>query len=84
MNSEDILFSVENKPGMLHEALDMFKKEKLNLTKIESRPSKIEPWKYYFFIDIEGHIENMKLKTVLAHLTKECNLLKHLGSYPKA
>ena len=61
-----------------------FKKHKINLTKIESRPSKKNAWKYYFFIDLIGHADQPKVKKALNLLEKHCRFLKILGSYPAA
>ena len=79
-----LLFSVKDRVGALHDMLLPFKREKINLTKIESRPSKRKLWEYYFFVDLEGHIEDKKVKRAVAALRKKCNFLKILGSYPKA
>lgn len=54
----------------------------INLSKIESRPSKKRPWDYYFFIDVTGHYESPEMKAALADLRKFCPLVKWLGSYP--
>jgi chorismate mutase/prephenate dehydratase len=54
----------------------------INLSKIESRPSKKRPWDYYFFIDVTGHYNDPEMKEALAELTKFCPLVKWLGSYP--
>lgn len=78
-----IMFSVKDRPGILHDMLSAFKKAGINLTKIESRPSKKGLWKYYFFIDLEGHCEDKKVKKTLEDLEKKCHFLKVLGSYPK-
>ncbi|HEY9154593.1 MAG TPA: prephenate dehydratase [Opitutaceae bacterium] len=56
----------------------------INLSKIESRPSKRRPWDYYFFIDVTGHYEDPAMKEALAELKKFCPLVKWLGSYPVA
>jgi len=77
-----IMFSIKDRVGALHDMLVSFKKYKINLTKIESRPSKRKPWEYYFFVDLEGHIENKKVKKALEELSKDCSYLKVLGSYP--
>ena len=79
-----IVFSMKDKAGALHDALVPFKKNRINLTKIESRPSKKKAWKYYFFVDLEGHYSDKKVKKALSLLEKKCILLKVLGSYPKA
>ncbi len=77
-----ILFSLKNKPGALFEVLFPFKSSKINLTKIESRPSKRRAWEYIFFADIIGHIEDKKVSRVLEEVKDHCIYLKHLGSYP--
>jgi chorismate mutase/prephenate dehydratase len=69
--------------GALHDMLFIFKKNRINLTKIESRPSKKKPWEYYFFIDFEGHRDSHKVKQILKGLTRQCLFIKILGSYPK-
>ena len=56
----------------------------INLSKIESRPSKKRPWDYYFFIDVTGHYDDPKMKEALAELQRFCPLVKWLGSYPAA
>lgn len=77
-----IVFSIKDKMGALHDMLMSFKKYRINLTKIESRPSKRKAWDYYFFIDLEGHKDNPKVKKALLDLEKKCKFLKILGSYP--
>jgi chorismate mutase/prephenate dehydratase len=79
-----LVFSVKDRPGVLHDMLSSFKNRGINLTKIESRPSKKKLWKYYFFLDMQGHREDPKLKKALKDLEKKCKFLKILGSYPKA
>lgn len=54
----------------------------INLSKIESRPSKKRPWDYYFFIDVTGHYEDPAMKDALSELHRYCPLVKWLGSYP--
>ncbi|HSY54319.1 MAG TPA: prephenate dehydratase [Opitutaceae bacterium] len=56
----------------------------INLSKVESRPSKKRPWDYYFFIDVTGHYDDANMKAALAELKKFCPLVKWLGSYPIA
>jgi len=77
-----IVFSMKDRAGALHDVLVPFKKNKINLTKIESRPSKKKAWRYYFFVDLEGHIDGKKVKQALSQLEKHCRYLKVLGSYP--
>jgi chorismate mutase/prephenate dehydratase len=77
-----IMFSVKDRPGALHDMLVPFKKNRINLTKIESRPSKRKAWDYYFFVDLEGHANDAKVKRALEQLNRQSNILKVLGSYP--
>lgn len=78
-----ILFSIKDGVGALYNALTPFKNNGINLTKIESRPSKKKAWKYYFFLDMEGHIRDKKIERAINQLGKHCRYLKVLGSYPK-
>ena len=77
-----VMFSVKDKVGALHAMLAPFKKYDINLTKIESRPSKKKAWQYYFFVDLQGHCQDKKVTAALDDLEKECRYLKILGSYP--
>jgi chorismate mutase/prephenate dehydratase len=77
-----ILFSIKDRVGALHDMLMPFKKNKINLTRIESRPSKKKAWDYYFFVDMLGHIQDPRVKRALAELEAKCTFLKVLGSYP--
>jgi len=54
----------------------------INLSKVESRPSKKRPWDYYFFIDVTGHYEDANMKEALGELRKFCPMVKWMGSYP--
>ncbi|MDD4980540.1 MAG: prephenate dehydratase [Candidatus Omnitrophica bacterium] len=77
-----IMFSIKDKMGALHDMLIPFKKNRINLTKIESRPSKKKAWDYYFFVDLEGHKDDPRIKKALSALENKCRFLKVLGSYP--
>jgi chorismate mutase/prephenate dehydratase len=77
-----ILFSIKDKVGALHDMLMPFKKNRINLTKIESRPSKRKVWDYYFFVDLAGHKDEPRVKKALLELESKCKFLKILGSYP--
>ena len=81
-NKTSILFSLKDRPGALYDALTPFKRERINLTKIESRPSKRKAWEYYFFIDLEGHVSEPRVKRALTALEQDADFLKVLGSYP--
>lgn len=77
-----IMFSIQHKVGALYSALSPFRRYRLNMTKIESRPSKRKAWEYFFFVDCDGHQEDRKLAKALAQLSEHCNFVKVLGSYP--
>jgi chorismate mutase/prephenate dehydratase len=77
-----LMVSVSDKVGALHEAIAAFRKFKINLTKIESRPSKRKAWEYFFFIDCDGHAQDKKVAKAIEHLGEHCNFVKILGSYP--
>jgi len=76
-----ILFSMKNEPGVLYSILQPFATRGLNLTKIESRPTKRRPWEYVNFLDFEGHCETANVRDVLAEVRERCQFLKVLGSY---
>ncbi len=77
-----IMFSIKDKVGALHDMLVSFRKYRINLTRIESRPSKRKAWDYYFFVDLQGHQSNPRVKKALLELENKCKFLKILGSYP--
>ncbi len=77
-----VMFSIKDRVGALYNMLSPFKKNGINLTKIESRPSKKKAWDYYFFVDFSGHVSDAKVKKALDELAKECTFFKILGSYP--
>jgi len=77
-----LVFSIKDKVGALHAMLTPFMRNQINLTKIESRPSKKKAWDYYFFVDCEGHQSDAKVARALAQLEGMCKFLKILGSYP--
>jgi chorismate mutase / prephenate dehydratase len=77
-----LVFSVQDRPGILHRMLQPLAKSRINLTKIESRPLKNKPWEYMFFIDFKGHQEESAIKRAIKKLEKSCIFLKVLGSYP--
>jgi len=79
-----LMISVTDKVGALHEALAAFRRAKINLTKIESRPSKRKAWEYFFFIDCDGHAQDKKVARAIQNLGEHCNFVKILGSYPNA
>jgi len=79
-----IVFSTKDRPGALYEILGEFSRKSINLTKLESRPTRQKPWQYNFYLDFEGHREDKLAKEVLRNLEKNLIFLKVLGSYPRA
>jgi chorismate mutase / prephenate dehydratase len=79
-----IVVSVNNKPGALHDLIEPFRKHDLDMTRLESRPSRSSKWSYVFFIDFAGHQDDPIAAKVLKELTEDVAELKILGSYPQA
>ena len=77
-----VMLSIVDQVGALHRALSPFRRSKINMTKIESRPSKRKAWEYFFFVDCDGHVEDPPLARAIRQLGTHCNLVKVLGSYP--
>ncbi|TMQ17196.1 MAG: prephenate dehydratase [Candidatus Rokuibacteriota bacterium] len=79
-----ILFAMPNQPGALYRILEPFARVGLNLTKIESRPTKRERWDFVMFVDFEGHRETPIVAGALSEIAERTRFLKILGSYPAA
>jgi prephenate dehydratase len=79
-----IIFSVRHIPGALFGILGEFATRKINLTKIESRPTKETPWEYNFYVDFEGHLQNKAVHEALLSIKPKTSYIKILGSYKKA
>jgi len=79
-----LMVSLRDHVGALHDMLVPFKTHNINLTRIESRPSRQKAWEYYFFIDFEGYYEDPAPRACLAALADSVKEVKILGSYPKA
>jgi chorismate mutase/prephenate dehydratase len=79
-----IVVSVQNKTGALHDLLEPFRRNNVDMTRLESRPSRSSKWSYVFFIDFVGHIEDASVAAVLKELSADVADLKVLGSYPRA
>ena len=77
-----ILFAIQDKPGSLVSALQAFDQFHINMSKIESRPSKRKAWEYIFYVDLAGHCEDQKVADAIGELKNHCSLVKLLGSYP--
>ena len=79
-----IVFSVQHRPGALHQLVKEFAARNINLTKIESRPTRQKPWEYNFYLDFEGHRLDKAAKEALATIDSISLFVKVLGSYPRA
>ncbi len=77
-----IVFSTDNKPGSLYRILDIFSLWDINMTRIESRPSKNALGQYIFFVDIDGHIEDPDVYDALTMVKRKTSFYKFIGSYP--
>lgn len=71
-------------PGVLHHLLDPLVKHDINMSRIESRPSRRRKWDYVFFVDIDGHADDERIKQALAEMGGKTDLFRILGAYPKA
>ena len=78
-----IIFSAKHAPGTLYHALGEFASRNINLTRIESRPTKTTAWQYNFYLDFEGHRTEKRCSEALAALEKYATFVKVLGSYPR-
>ncbi len=79
-----MMFSIVHKVGALYRALAPFRRFRINMTKIESRPSKRKAWEYFFFVDCDGHMNDRKVAKAIAMLSEHCSYVKVLGSYPNS
>ncbi len=79
-----LMFSVHNRAGELVHALNAFEKYDVNLTMIESRPTKTAAWQYVFYIDVQGHIRDKSVEKSIALLKEQALFVRVLGSYPEA
>jgi chorismate mutase / prephenate dehydratase len=78
-----VVFSVKDRPGVLRDALSAFAEEGINLTRIESRPSRKRAWTYVFFADLQGHPEEERVKRALAALEEHCPYVALIGACPE-
>jgi chorismate mutase/prephenate dehydratase len=79
-----VVFSVKDRPGVLRDALAAFAEEGINLTRIESRPSRKRAWTYVFFADFDGHPEEERVQRALTALEEHCPYVSLIGAYPAA
>ena len=79
-----IVFSLKHRPGTLYESLKAFASRDINLTKLESRPTRQKPWEYNFYLDFTGHHQDEEACDALKGLEETSIFVKILGSYPQA
>jgi prephenate dehydratase len=79
-----IIFSIKHEPGSLFRIIENFHQNNVNLTKIESRPTKSNTWEYNFYVDFEGNRKNPKILEMLEKIKQESLFMKVLGSYHSA
>ncbi|MCD6600241.1 MAG: prephenate dehydratase [Dehalococcoidia bacterium] len=79
-----LVFSVNHVSGALYKILGIFASRNINLTKLESRPSKSKPWEYIFYVDFEDPIDNEIYRKAIKELHEEAAFVRILGSYPQA
>jgi len=79
-----LMFSIVDRVGALYRALAPFRRYRINMTKIESRPSKRKAWEYFFFVDCDGHVNDRKVDKAIGMLAEHCSYVKVLGSYPNS
>jgi chorismate mutase / prephenate dehydratase len=77
------MISVKDRVGALYDLLRPFASHGINMTKIESRPSRRKAWEYLFFVDVEGHVEEDRVRKALEEVKSRVLFLKILGSYPQ-
>ncbi|HET9961083.1 MAG TPA: prephenate dehydratase [Nitrospiraceae bacterium] len=77
-----LMLSIKDKVGALYDLLRPFASCGINMTKIESRPSRRKAWEYIFFVDVEGHIDEERVKKAAEEVKSRCLFMKILGSYP--
>ncbi|VAX26378.1 Chorismate mutase I / Prephenate dehydratase [hydrothermal vent metagenome] len=83
-NKTAILFSIKDEAGSLLQSLQIFARNEINLTKIQSRPLRNRSWEYLFYLDFEGHVDDTNIARVIDSLRKKSMFLKVLGSFPEA
>ena len=79
-----LMFTTKDRVGSLYETLGVFRKHNINLSMIESRPSRKKAWDYYFFTDFQGHNTDEFIVEAIRDLEKKCDFVKILGSYPRS
>lgn len=83
-DATSLVMSAPNRPGAVHALLTPLARHGVSMSRIESRPTRVGQWEYYFFVDLEGHRSDAPVAAALAELEQLAPLLKVLGSYPMA
>lgn len=84
LDRTSLLIGLMDRPGALNEILTILSEEKINLAKIESRPIKGKQWKYLFFLDMMGHIQDRQIQRGCERIKEHCSYYEWLGSYPQS
>lgn len=84
VDKTSIVVAMRNEPGALHNLLEPFHRHNIDLTRVETRPSRTGAWTYVFFIDFVGHVSDPLISDLMKEVASRCADLKLLGSYPKA
>jgi prephenate dehydratase len=79
-----LVMATAHQPGSLYQCLGFLAANKINLLKLESRPSRQRPWEYVFYLDLEGHRDDPPVRTALAHLAEHTTFCKVLGSFVRS
>ena len=78
-----LMFTTRHKAGALVDVLNVFSRNKINLSSIDSRPTRRRNWAYYFFIEAEGHVDDPRLVKAIEQAGQHCGELHVLGSFPR-
>ena len=78
-----LFFAIQDRIGALHQALGILGAAQLNLSYLESLPSRTKPWEYIFFVELDGHVADAGVAAALEKLNTLCQEVKILGSYPR-
>jgi len=79
-----VMFWFRDRPGGLFQAIEVFARRGMNMTRIESRPSRLQRWTYVFYVDVVGHRDDEQLREALEELAQRTDFCKVIGSFPRA
>ena len=77
-----LVVSVTNRPGAMHDLLVPLKTHGVSMTRLESRPARNGQWEYYFYIDLDGHLDQPNVAAALTELKELCAFYKVIGAFP--